>query len=400
MESVVPKAKLTKRLVTNAQPQGADYVIWDTSLTRFGLKVSAGGHKTFIVKYRHFRRQRKLTVGRADVIAADDARTLALNLLNEVGNGRDPARARQVLVTEPTVEEAFNRFLVEHVEMRRKSSTAKEYARLFKARIGPYFSSRRLSDIHPRDLSDLHKTLRGTPYQANRAIALMSKFFNWCESPSVGLRSQRTNPCHEIERFREHGRTRFLSPAEINRLGRALIEAENREWPWAVAAIRLLVFTGARKSEILTLKWPHVDIERRRLSLPDSKTGAKIIVLSVPALEVVQLLHAMRKAFPASPWVIPSPRDASRPFIQLQSVWERVRHSALLIGVRLHDLRHSFASIAAARGTQQHLIKAMLGHSQLSTTIKYMHYADDPLRVASDEVAVHIAAIMGASPKT
>lgn len=292
--------------------------------------------------------------------------------------------------------QAFEKFLSEHAEARRKPRTAKEYGRLFQTNVRPYLGQRRLSDIAPRDMADLHIRLRATPYQGNRVVALMSTFFNWCESPTVGLRRQRTNPCHEIERFQERSRERFLSSSELQVLGQALGGAEGKEWPWAIAAIRLLIFTGARRNEILTLQWDHVDLERRRLSLPDSKTGAKLIILNLPAFGILQSLKAMRNAFPSSPWVIPSPRDANRPFVQLQSVWERVRTTAGLTDLRLHDLRHSFASVAAARGTQQHLIKTMLGHAQMSTTAKYMHYADDPIRTASDDIAAHIAVEMDA----
>ena len=185
----------------------------------------------------------------------------------------------------------------------------------------------------------------------------------------------------------------FLSPAELGALGQALKCTETSEWPWAIAAIRLLIFTGARRNEIFQLRWQYVDLERRRLSLPDSKTGAKVIVLSMPAVEILRHLETSRKAFPESPWVIPSPRDANRPFVQLQSVWERVRAAASLTDLRLHDLRR-FAQLPAARGTQQHLIMTMLGHTNLVTTGRYMHYADDPIRSASDDVAAHIVTAM------
>jgi integrase len=392
----MPKAKITKRLVDSLEPGHAEYVMWDSELRRYGVKITPAGRKVHIVKYRFHGRQRKLTIGLADVITPEQARAAARDLLSQVANNHDPAAARNILVGEPTIEQAFGRFIAEHAEARRKPRTATEYRQLFQRCVNAKLGKRKLSDVSTMDIANLHTSLRSTPYQANRTVALLSKFFNWCESPTIALRAKRTNPCHEIERFGERSRERFLSTVELGALGQALKAAETSEWPWAIAAIRLLIFTGARRNEILQLRWQYVDLERRRLSLPISKTGAKVIVLSMPAVEILRHLETLRKAFPESPWVIPSPRDANRPFVQLQSVWERVRAAAKLADLRLHDLRHTFASIAAARGTQQHLIMAMLGHANPVTTGRYMHYADDPLRSASDEVAAHIVTAMQA----
>lgn len=387
----MPRARLTKRLVASIVPGPADIVIWDVELRRFGLKITPSGHKIYVIKYRHQGRQRKFTLGPADVMTPDQARTAAMDFLGEVAKNRDPASVKQFLLTEPTIADAFEKFITEHVETRRKFRTSTEYRRLYERHVKTRLAQRRLSDVSSLDIADLHSSLRGTPYQANRVVALMSKFFNYCESPNVRLREQRTNPCHKIERFSERSRERFLLPTELRALGEALQAAETNEWPWAIAAIRLLIFTGARRNEILQLRWEQVDLDQRRLSLPDSKTGAKVVVLSLPAVATLQHLATLRTAFPKSPWVVPSPRDAARPFVQLQSVWERVRAAADLKGLRLHDLRHSFASVAAARGTQQHLIMTMLGHANIGTTAKYMHYADDPIRTAVDDVAGEIA---------
>ncbi len=218
---------------------------------------------------------------------------------------------------------------------------------------------------------------------------MLSKFFGWAEKH--GLRPDGSNPCRHVEKYREGRRERFLSQAELARLGDALREAEQDKScsPWVVAAIRLLTLTGARRNEILTLRWEHVSKEHGCLMLPDSKTGRKAVRLNPPALDVLQAIPRLE----GNPYVICGEK-AGQHLVNLEKPWRRIRAAAKLDDVRLHDLRHSFASVAASGGQSLVVIGKMLGHSQPATTARYAHLADDPVKAASDAVGRHIAAAM------
>jgi integrase len=208
-----------------------------------------------------------------------------------------------------------------------------------------------------------------------------------------GLRPDASNPCRHVERYKERKRERFLSPAELARLGDALAEMERdgSETPSVVAAVRLLVFTGARRGEIVELRWEWVDFERACLRLPDSKTGAKAIPLSAPALQVLARLERR------SPWVLPT--AAGDGPVSLSKPWERARRHAGLPGVRLHDLRHTFASILASSGTSLIVIGRVLGHTVPATTARYAHLSDDPVREAAEAAGARLAAAMRGEAK-
>ena len=240
-----------------------------------------------------------------------------------------------------------------------------------------------------RDIAGLHHRMRPTPGAANRVLALLSKMFNLAEQ--WGLRPDGSNPCRHVERYRERRMERFLSAEELARLGTVLAEAERTATLPAsvIAALRLLIFTGARLGEVLGLRWEHVDFERACLRLPESKTGAKTIYLSPPALEVLQTLRHGSD----SPWVLPG-RVPGKPLIELRKAWYRIRAKAGLDDVRLHDLRHSFASVGAAAGQSLPVIGALLGHTQAATTQRYAHLAADPLREASNLIGARIAGAM------
>jgi integrase len=234
------------------------------------------------------------------------------------------------------------------------------------------------------DIATLHHSLRKKPTAANRVLALLSKMFNLAER--WGLRADGTNPCRHVERFPERPRDRFLSDDELARLGGVLREAEEGGLASAeaVAAIRLLLLTGCRVSEILGLRWEDVDVERRCFRFADSKTGAKRIPLNSAAISVLDGL-ARR-----SVWVIPG-RDLSEPLVNLAKPWDRIRELAKLDDVRLHDLRHTHGSSAAGAGLSLHLVGALLGHRQPATTARYAHLADDPVRATSEAIAERVA---------
>jgi integrase len=225
-------------------------------------------------------------------------------------------------------------------------------------------------------------------------MAVLSKMLNLAEK--WGERPDGSNPCRHVEKYRERKRERFLSQAELARLGEALAEAERNgsESPYAIAAIRLLILTGARVSEILTLEWGHVDFERACLRLPESKSGAKVVHLSPPARELLASLPRIE----GNPYVLPGLKERAH-LVNLEAPWRRIRARASLEDVRLHDLRHSFASVGAGAGLSLPVIGALLGHSQPGTTARYAHLATDPLKQANNVIGTRIATALEGKAK-
>jgi integrase len=288
---------------------------------------------------------------------------------------------------------ALDQFMTEHVRPKLKARTSSEYQRAARLHILPRLGRYPIGEVKRTDIARLHREMRAKPYHANRTLALLSKFFNWAEKH--GLRSDGSNPCRHVEKYREGRRERFLSQAELGRLGDALRQAEQDKScsPWVIAAIRLLTFTGARRSEILTLRWEHASEEHECLMLPDSKTGRKTIHLNAPALALLETIPRID----GNPYVICGDKPGQH-LVNLEKPWRRIRKTAKLDDVRLHDLRHSFASVAASGGQSLVVIGKMLGHSQPATTVRYAHLADDPVKAASDAVGRHIAAAMDGNP--
>jgi integrase len=386
-------AKLTKRTVDAARVGERDVFIWDSELPGFGLKTTPTGRKVFVLQYRlggRSGRTRRITLGTLGHLTPDQARDDAKRLLREVGAGNDPAGDRAKRKGESTLGEMLDRFLAEHVRTKLKARTGEEYARIGKLHVPPALKNRRLGLIERADVAKLHHEMADRPYQANRTVAMLSKAFSWAEKH--GLRPAGENPCRFIEKYREDKRERFLSPQELSRLGAALAVGDQN--PYATAAVRLLLFTGARLSEILTLRWSLVDLESGTARLAESKTGPKTIYLSAPALEVLAKLP--REA--GNSFVICGDRPGSH-LVNLQKPWRAIRSRAGLADVRLHDLRHTFASVGAGGGASLPMIGALLGHSQPQTTDRYAHLAADPLRAASDAIARRIATSLQGSAK-
>ena len=269
----MPSGHITKRTVDAAPTTPNDSYIWDQELAGFALKVTPSGRKVYLVQYRiggRRGRTRRVTIGQHGTLTPNAARLEAKRLLGRVAAGHDPADERNQVKKELTIALALNRFMVEHVENKLRPSTVEEYKRLARLYIRDDIRNRPLSELTRSEIGCWHHALRDKPYQANRALALLSKFFNWAEKHA--LRPDGSNPCRHIARFPESRRDRFLSNTELARLGAALTTAErdNTCSPWTIAAIRLLALTGARRNEILNLRWEHVSFEHGTLTIPDS----------------------------------------------------------------------------------------------------------------------------------
>ena len=381
--------RITKTLVDDLKPGNRDRFIHDDIVAGFGVKITPRGRKVFVLDYSTGRGSRRYTIGKyADPWTVHNARKEAERLRGSIVLGGDPAADKRASKIGDTMRKALVRFDAQYIETRLKPRSATEYRRLIAKTIAPAVGDLKIKAVQKTDITRLNRSLVGTPYGANRVLSVLSKFFAWLEEQ--GARPAGSNPCIGVKRNREKARERFLSPAEMARLSVALdAEAASGTTPYAIAALRLLILTGARKNEILTLRWEHVDLDASCLRLPDSKTGAKIVYLSPAAVDLMKDIPRIV----GNPHVIAGARAGGR-LIGLQRIWTTVRERAGLGDVRVHDLRHSFASMAIGDGMSLPMLGKLLGHKSVFATARYAHLADDPVRAAADQVGNSIAEAM------
>lgn len=348
-------------------------IVWDTEIKGFGVRLQQNVPSYFL-KTRSRGRQVWLTIGKhGSPWTPDKARTEALRLLLEARSGRDipqPSAAGRPASGATTVSGAIARFKAEHVP-KLKPRTQQHYEWTLTRLIEPKLGRKALDGIGPTEVGRFHVGLADTPGQANGALTVLSSFITWCMDMKLLPRSE--NPCASIRRFKEKKRERYLSVSELQRLAAVLdaAEADETHSVYALAAIRLLILTGARLNEILTLKWDYVSFDQARLSLPDSKTGFKFIGLNDHAIAVLKSLPR----FDDNPHVIAGQRRGAH-MVNLQGIWSDIRSAAKLNDVRLHDLRHSFASFAVDAGASLPLVGKLLGHASVATTARYAHLSD------------------------
>jgi Arm DNA-binding domain len=283
--------KITKRGVDHLSAGDRDVLVWDTEVVGFGIRCRPSGAKHYVLKMRAGGRQRWITIGRhGSPWTPDAARAEAMRLLGLKAGGQDPATERDRQRGVITVQELGTRFLESYVPEHCKVTTASEYRRAVELFINPALGRHRISEVLRADVAHFHHELRDRPYQANRALGVLSKMMNLAEE--WGLRPDGSNPCRHVKKYRESRRERYLSKEELQRLGVALAEANasGAAGPFAIAAIGLLVLTGARLREILTLQWANVDLDNAVLRLPDSKTGAKLIYLNSAAIKLLRTM--------------------------------------------------------------------------------------------------------------
>ena len=416
----MPQGRISKRTVDAlACSSGKDRsILWDDDLAGFGVVAHASGKKAYVAQYRQNGRSRRVTIGSHGRLTPDQARSEAKKLLGTVETGADPIEQRRAARAVRTFNAVADDFLKLHVGVKRKPRTLAYYRDVLDRHVRPAIGSKRVADMTRADLARLHFAMSDTSATANRALAIISSVWSW--AADHGEVEHGSNPAVGIERYPEEGRERFLDSAELGRLGDALARAEavglaytvdetqpkarhapkpeNRVRqldPFAVAAIRLLILTGARLREILHAEWRHVDFERGIIHLPDSKTGKKPIYLSAAALAILAGLPRIE----GNPHVIAGAR-AGKPRADLQRPWAAVIEAAKLPGLRIHDLRHSFASVGAGASLGLPIIGKLLGHSQPSTTQRYAHLDADPMRRAVDTIGATITAAMGATTRT
>ena len=352
-------------------------------------------------------------MGRIGVLTPDEARTLARKMLASVAHGSDPAAQRAAERRAATIAEVAEQFLREHVEAKRAAATAASYRDLLERLAIPEFGKRKAEKITTAEIQRLHIKHGHSPYAANRLLRVLSSMYSF--AAKARLVPDGHNPCRGVEFFPEESRERYLTTAELALIGEALREGEavglpydvdetkakhapkeqNRKTtigPHAAAALRLLIFTGARLREILHLKWEYVDFERGLVLLPTSKTGKKSIVLNAPALAVLSGLPRVGTYVIAGS---SAGEKYERPRSDLKKPWKAISRRAALIGVRIHDLRHTHASVGAGAGLGLPIIGKLLGHTQAATTQRYAHLDNDPLRRASERIGAQLALAMG-----
>ncbi len=386
-------AKLNRRSISRRTVEALsvekDTVFWDSEIPGFGIRVYASGVKVYIVQSRADGKSVRVTVGRHGVITADQARRRAVQIINRIKAGEEPVPMplSAKLAGGPTVADLAARYMEEHVAVRCKPGTVGLARKTIDKYILPAFGKLPLAAVERDHVAALHGRMYGVPYAANRAVAILSRMFNRAEA--WGMVPEGSNPCGSIVRYRERKREMFLTEEEFRRIGRMLNEVAvvGGLSVHAVAAIRLLMLTGCRKSEILTLRWRDVDLAANELRLVDSKTGPRPVPLSPAAAGVLADLPRVA----GNPWVIPG-HKAGTHITNLDKPWNIIRTRAGLKHVRIHDLRHSFASRALALGESLPMIGKLLGHSQIRTTERYAHLARESVKASAVRVAASIGA--------
>lgn len=408
--------RLTKRAVDGAPLRKDRYLIWDTEERGLGVLVYPTGIKSLVFQYDTLLgRSRRLVIGRYGDLTLDEARLRAKRLRVVVRDGGDPAGERAADRRAPTMNDLFDRYLRDHVEVHNAPTTVADTRRLIDARLRPQFGSMPIKSLTGADVARMHAAMRSTPRRANLTLAVLSKAMNLAEL--WGLRAKQSNPVRGIKRYPETNRTRFLAPDEITRLGATLREAENPGLPWeidatapgakhvpkenrrtpipwqAIAAIRLLLHSGARRSEILALEWSHVDRDRGTVALQGVK-GRERVPHPVGAV-VLDILSALPR--PGSKWVLPRSDDPARHYAAeaLNAAWERIRRHAAIDDVHLHDLRHTVGTLAAQNGVNAFIIRDLLRHKDIKTIAQYANFDEHPVRAISNAVGDKISDLLG-----
>jgi integrase len=378
-----PPSKLTDTLIKRLPVPAEGYSItWDAQVAGFGARVTAAGARSFILNYRtRLGRARRFTIGAFPNWSTGAARDEARRLKMQIDRGGDPLGDLRAEREAPTVNDLCDRFIAEYLP-RKKPSTRHGYRLQIDNVIKPALGRLKAAEVTFSDIDGLHRKIsaRGTPYRANRVIATLSRMF----SMAVKWRMRADNPCKGIERNTEHKRQRYLSADELARLTAALNEYSDQQ---SADIIRLLLLTGARRGEVLAAVWADIDLDAGVWHKPGSATKQKT-THSVPLSEAARrLLLSIRESSDAA-WVFPANGSHRR---DVKDAWAAICKAAHIKGARLHDLRHTYASVLASAGLSLPVIGALLGHATPVTTARYAHLFDDPLRAATERASAIIS---------
>jgi integrase len=377
--------KLTNEIVNALPADGTERTVFDSSIPGFGLRVTVKGKKIWIARARSGSRRIKVNLGTYPEKTLAAAKAEAFAALRDIRDGKDPraekaARRTALEAGQTTVAALADRWLAEYVRPKLKDRTIADYERLVEQRIKPRLGALPVSAVSKSDIISFHASMANTPRRANYTIATTRALMTFAED--VGLRQPHSNPAKKIRMYRQGVRERFLSEEEIGKAADAIYQAETagKIGPHAAAGLRLALFTGARSGEICAAQWSHVDWQRKQIRLPDSKTNVpRTIHISDAAVEIL-------KALPRVGSFIIAGRYKDEPHQNLTRAWIIARAYGGLEDVRLHDLRHSYASLAAGRGVSLQMIGKLLGHRVAATTQRYAHLARDAAASVNDEL--------------
>jgi integrase len=381
--------KLTERSVGDLKTTGRDYKVFDTQVPGFHVRVHPSGVKTFAVFYRNADgAQRTKSLGRVSVLKAERARSEAIDLLQAVKAGADPSAERKERKAVVTMGDLFEDYLDKHARPKKAPRSVAEDECLWRLHLKATLGHLRVEAVGQRDLDGFMASMRDKRGAANRAMALLSKMF----SLAVAWKLRTDNPARDVERFPENRKERFLTPSEGERLLSVLAADRDR---CGATAISLLLLTGARRNEVLQATWSQFDLSEGApvWIVPKEHLKGAVRVRSdlrrPLSPEAAELLRAWRRSSPVTSmtWVFPNAVDPSRARPDLKSVWERVRTTAGIPDVRLHDLRHTYASMAVRAGHSLHVIGKALGHRDVRTTERYAHVLDESLRELASSVS-------------
>ena len=374
--------KLTKRVVDSVRPNGSDIKVFDSQIPGFHLRVKPSGTKSYALKYRAGGRQRNITIGRHGVMTPDQARIEACRLLASISDGDDPSAKRKAAFREPTLGQFWEEYLERHAIPRKASSSVKEDKSLWRRYLKPAFGHLKVNAITRNDIERLHASKSEQPSCANHIFCLLSKMMNL----AVDWEYRTDNPCKGIKKYHEEPRNRFLTKEERERLTVALGKEADQAGAIAIWLCRL---TGARKGEVLQARWDQFDLDAKIpvWQIPASSTKQRRVNRKPLSRVAATMLAEWKEVCPPSKagWVIPG-RDPEKRRSDLNGPWRRARDRAGLENVRMHDLRHDFASIAVAQGSSLEIIGRYLGHSSIQTTQRYAHLLDDPLHAMAEQI--------------
>ncbi len=379
----MPSQRLTKSFVDRIAPTQADVIYWDDALPGFGLRVKPSSVKSFVVQYRNRQtgRSRRKTIGKyGPTLSLHAAREIAKGFLADVLRGGDPVAENRAARKAESVCELADRYLAEHAIPKKRPGSIRNDRSMLDRYIIPQLGQLRVADVSHSDIQKLHNRMSQTPYQANRTLALLSKMFEL--SIRWGLRND--NPVRGVEKFHEEKRQRWLSDEELKRLLKALSTHQNQ---MAANAIRFQLLTGARIGEVLSAKWDDFELERGVWTKPSHHTKQKRTEhLPLSRAAVSLLLEMSARSTAIQPHLFPG-RKPGKPYRDLKAFWRSVTKAADLPNYRIHDNRHTHASHLVSSGLSLPIVGHLLGHTNPSTTQRYAHLADEPLREAAEVMA-------------
>jgi len=387
--------RITQKLILKLSPPPTGNLIeYDSEIPGFGVRITAAGVVAFVLNYRILGRERRYTIGRYPELTATAARERALQLRGRIIDGHDPLEEREQDRTEPTLGELATQYLEQYAAHHKRPTSIRDDRQMIKKVIVPKLGKLRVRSVGKKDIESLHAALKATPYRANRVLALLSKMFTLASQ--WGLRAD--NPARGVPRFHEDRRERWLSEEEVRRFSNALDNYTDQN---AANALRLLLLTGAREGEVLKADWGQFDLKRGIWTKPSHHTKQKKIEHVPLSGAAIALLNGM-KPKGSSGLLFPGANGNSR--VTLRRPWLQACKAAGLAEavefkgkrrvlkryrptVRIHDLRHTYASHLVSAGTSLQIVGKLLGHTQPQTTARYAHIADEALRTATERFA-------------